>query len=64
MTSKICPICKLKISEKDPDIQKYAPFCSKRCQQVDLGKWFSDSYAIPAVEPDDEYFLDMPQQDL
>lgn len=45
-----CPICK---READP---KYRPFCSRRCADVDLGKWLSGSYAIPvdAVDEDDD----------
>lgn len=37
-----CPICKATVS---PD---YAPFCSKRCADVDLHRWLNGSYAIPA----------------
>jgi endogenous inhibitor of DNA gyrase (YacG/DUF329 family) len=29
------------------------PFCSSRCREVDLNKWFTGSYAVPAVELDD-----------
>lgn len=39
-----CPIC------KKPVDQKYKPFCSKRCADVDLGKWMNESYAIPAED--------------
>ena len=35
-----CPIC---AKETDP---KYRPFCSRRCADVDLGKWLTGSYAI------------------
>jgi len=42
-----CPICKRK---PDPD---YRPFCSKRCADVDLARWFSGSYAVPSQDPDD-----------
>ncbi|WP_169543180.1 DNA gyrase inhibitor YacG [Sneathiella aquimaris] len=31
-------------------VQKYRPFCSIRCQQLDLGKWFNESYVIPGEE--------------
>lgn len=24
------------------------PFCSKRCADVDLNRWFSESYTVPA----------------
>jgi endogenous inhibitor of DNA gyrase (YacG/DUF329 family) len=43
-----CPIC-----AKDSDA-KYRPFCSRRCADVDLGRWLTGSYAIPAepAEPD------------
>ncbi len=36
-----CPIC------SKPTEQKYRPFCSKRCADVDLGRWFKGTYAIP-----------------
>ncbi|MEM8784290.1 MAG: DNA gyrase inhibitor YacG [Pseudomonadota bacterium] len=43
-----CPIC------GKPRAPRYRPFCSKRCADVDLARWFSGSYAIPAEEPADE----------
>ncbi len=39
-----CPIC-----GKEADA-KYRPFCSRRCADVDLGRWLKGSYAIPAAE--------------
>lgn len=42
-----CPICKADA------IHKYRPFCSKRCADVDLGKWMSGAYALPSEEPVD-----------
>ncbi|WP_413868511.1 DNA gyrase inhibitor YacG [Albidovulum sp.] len=41
-----CPICR---KETDP---KYRPFCSKRCADIDLGRWLTGGYAIPAEEED------------
>ncbi len=41
-----CPIC------RQPANPEFKPFCSKRCADVDLGKWVSGSYAIPG-EPAD-----------
>jgi uncharacterized protein len=35
-------------------MQRFKPFCSKRCADVDLGNWLKSGYAIPAVEVDDE----------
>jgi uncharacterized protein len=34
-----------------PAVKAYHPFCSKRCADVDLGRWLNGSYAVP-VEPD------------
>ena len=39
-----CPIC------DKPSARGYYPFCSKRCADVDLNRWLSGSYAIPAAE--------------
>jgi endogenous inhibitor of DNA gyrase (YacG/DUF329 family) len=47
MTAK-CPICR---KPSDPAIR---PFCSKRCADVDLQRWFTGSYAIPAAETDED----------
>lgn len=48
--SKPCPICK-----NHEAADKYRPFCSKRCADVDLNKWLTADYAIPAQEPPDDY---------
>lgn len=37
-----CPICG-KATAAD-----YRPFCSRRCADVDLGRWLTESYRIPA----------------
>lgn len=44
----ICPICSSKT------INSYAPFCSKRCADVDLHRWLAGNYAIPASEDDSD----------
>jgi len=43
-----CPIC-----AKSTD-QRYRPFCSRRCADVDLGRWLKGSYSIPAEAADEE----------
>ena len=43
-----CPIC------GKPTKAEYKPFCSKRCADVDLNRWLSGTYAIPAVEDDED----------
>jgi hypothetical protein len=37
-------------------VQRYHPFCSVHCADIDLGRWLGGRYAIPAAEPgeDDE----------
>lgn len=37
-----CPIC------HEPTAPSYRPFCSRRCADIDLGRWMLGSYAIPA----------------
>jgi len=36
-----CPIC------AKPEAAAFRPFCSKRCADIDLGRWFKGGYAIP-----------------
>ena len=48
---KPCPICG---KPRDP---RYAPFCSRRCADVDLGRWLKGAYVIPgrpAEEKDED----------
>lgn len=40
-----CPIC---AKPQDP---AFKPFCSQRCADVDLHRWFSGRYAIPGRPP-------------
>lgn len=42
-----CPIC-----AADTDA-KFRPFCSKRCADLDLARWFGGGYAIPSDDPED-----------
>ncbi len=48
-----CPMCK-----KMPAEDRFRPFCSKRCADLDLNRWFTGHYAIGAEEgsqdPDEE----------
>lgn len=37
-----------------PQDERYRPFCSKRCADVDLGRWLSGRYAIPGSEQGEE----------
>jgi uncharacterized protein len=48
---QLCAICHLR-----PQTEKYRPFCSKRCADIDLHRWLGGVYAIPgkAEEEEDE----------
>ncbi len=39
-----CPIC------GKPPRAESRPFCSPRCAQIDLGRWFGEQYRVP-VQP-------------
>ncbi len=43
-----CPIC------AKPAVDRFRPFCSRRCADVDLNRWLSGVYAVPAVEAEAE----------
>lgn len=43
-----CPICRKLFTD-----DKYAPFCSKRCADVDLHHWFNGTYAVPSEDMDE-----------
>ncbi|MEM7238408.1 MAG: DNA gyrase inhibitor YacG [Pseudomonadota bacterium] len=49
MTQKttICPVC------QGPGLDQWRPFCSKRCSDVDLGRWMTGHYRIASPEPVD-----------
>ncbi len=40
----VCPVCRGEAAEK------YKPFCSKRCADVDLNRWLDGGYRIPTEE--------------
>jgi hypothetical protein len=42
-----CAIC------DKPQQARFKPFCSKRCAQIDLGRWLKGAYAIPARDEDE-----------
>jgi endogenous inhibitor of DNA gyrase (YacG/DUF329 family) len=62
MKAPTCAVC-----GKKPVDAAYRPFCSKRCADIDLGRWLSDRYAIPAVEnesaDEEDWPLNDPDQD-
>jgi endogenous inhibitor of DNA gyrase (YacG/DUF329 family) len=41
-----CPIC------KQPSEPPFKPFCSKRCADIDLGRWMTGGYVVPGRDSD------------
>ena len=41
-----CPIC------GRPAEPAHRPFCSRRCADLDLGRWLKGAYAVPGEEAD------------
>jgi uncharacterized protein len=39
-----CPVC------GKPADAKYQPFCTKRCADIDLGRWLKEGYRVPTEE--------------
>jgi len=46
-----CPIC------GGAQVAEAAPFCSPRCRDVDLGRWFNETYTLgaPMTEGDEDF---------
>ena len=47
MSAPVCAIC------GKPAHPVYRPFCSARCANVDLNRWLTGAYAIPAETPEE-----------
>jgi hypothetical protein len=47
-TARKCAAC------GKPAETRYRPFCSRRCADVDLQRWLSGGYVVPAVEDESE----------
>ena len=48
-----CPLC------QQPAEAPHTPFCSRRCAQLDLGKWLTGDYAVPAHEAMEDSDVEM-----
>ena len=42
-----CAIC------GKPQTPEHRPFCSKRCADIDLGRWLKGNYVIPGRQTDE-----------
>ena len=49
MPDKPCEVC-----GRPTEVPRFRPFCSARCADVDLGRWFSGSYVVPGPVPEQD----------
>ncbi len=47
-TRKTCAICEREV------VERYRPFCSRRCADMDLAGWFGEHYRLTEQAPFDE----------
>ena len=52
-----CAIC------SEPQVAAFKPFCSQKCADIDLGKWFSGAYVVPGDPVDPESLPKTPDND-
>jgi endogenous inhibitor of DNA gyrase (YacG/DUF329 family) len=50
----ICPTCGRVLQVADRELAPHRPFCSRRCQLLDLHKWFNEEYRISSPLPPPE----------
>lgn len=55
-TGRPCAIC------GKPAMTRYKPFCSRRCADIDLGRWLSGTYAVPSAPDETEDEDDIPDE--
>ncbi|HJU20309.1 MAG TPA: DNA gyrase inhibitor YacG [Stellaceae bacterium] len=56
-SARPCPLC------GKPAHPRHRPFCSRRCAEIDLGRWLKGTYRIPDEEPTDEGEEEMRNRD-
>jgi len=51
-----CPTCQKIVIWQEESI--FRPFCSKKCQLIDFGKWANERHVIPVKEGPEDFNLD------
>lgn len=54
-----CPVCERKVEPRGSN--ESFPFCSKRCKQVDLGRWLNEEISVPITPQSTE--RNLPDED-
>ena len=57
-----CPQCGRTPERLEGEAAKAFPFCSLRCADLDLGKWFDGTYTVPVIEEDGSAVADDPPE--
>ncbi|ALS99641.1 DNA gyrase inhibitor YacG [Lacimicrobium alkaliphilum] len=57
-----CPTCEKAVEWGE--MSPYRPFCSKKCQLIDLGEWANEEKAIPVKSPQDQAAANMDIEDI
>jgi endogenous inhibitor of DNA gyrase (YacG/DUF329 family) len=57
-TAPRCPVC------AKPTAREHRPFCSKRCAEVDLGRWLKGGYAVPGEPVTESDLADLASGDI
>ena len=56
-----CPTCEKTFEPANP---LALPFCSVRCQQIDLARWLNEGYSVPAIrKEEDEESEELPPEE-
>ena len=53
MSRPPCPVCGRPGADPSGPERRLTPFCSLRCSQVDLGRWLTEQYRVPAPDADE-----------
>jgi endogenous inhibitor of DNA gyrase (YacG/DUF329 family) len=53
MIQASCPICQKVMEGRTRAEWPQFPFCSERCRTVDLGRWLSGTYRLPAEDQEE-----------
>lgn len=59
-----CPICEKSLPPEIDGTHNLFPFCSSRCKQVDLYRWFSGDYAVVETLTPEKTFEALSEEDL
>ncbi len=52
MTGAPCPVCGKPVDQDGPE-RRLIPFCSVRCADVDLGRWFTGRYVVSTPQEEE-----------